>query len=46
MRHHMLEQQEVYLLTQAFHEHASPGAADLLNHTENHAWPCHARSDR
>ena len=36
----MLEQQEVYLLTQAFHEHASPGAADLLNYTENHAWPC------
>ena len=21
-------------------EHASPGAADLLNYTENHAWPC------
>ena len=36
----MLEQQDVYLLTQAFHEHASPGAADLLNYTENYAWPC------
>tara|TARA_B100000767_G_C19689941_1_gene503533 strand:+ start:125 stop:550 length:426 start_codon:yes stop_codon:yes gene_type:complete len=38
----MLESQDVYLLTQAFHEHACPDAADLLNYTNytDHAYPC------
>ena len=38
----MLESQDVYLLTQAFHEHACPDAADLLNFTNytDHAYPC------
>ena len=30
----MLESQDVYLLTQAFHEHACSDAADLLNFTD------------
>ena len=38
----MLELQDVYLLTQVFHEHASPDAADHLIYTGDptHAWPC------
>ena len=38
----MLESQDVYLLTQAFHEHACSDAADLLNFTDYkaHAYPC------
>ena len=41
----MLEQQDVYLLTQAFHEHASPGAADLLLTTQK-TMRGHARGGR
>ena len=38
----MFESQDVYLLTQVFHEHACSDAADLLNFTDYkaHAYPC------